>query len=172
MRLTFLALPELPAINDTVLYAGEEMEIILPASYTGGYKLSPIGDEGSRFLIKADELNEGENILTISCENEGGCAVQKSFTVTVIKGKRPAAGEELLIYPNPARQFIAINGNIEDNGKINIKMFNISGQLVLQSDQYSTINHSLDISVLPEGMYMVRIENGREIQNGRFIKTM
>jgi hypothetical protein len=172
MMLTFLALPELPAINDTVLYAGEEMEIILPAAYTGGYKLSPVGDEGSRFLIKADELNEGENILTISCENEGGCAVQKSFTVTVIKGKRPVAGEELLIYPNPAGQYIAIAGNIEDNGKIKIMMFNISGQLVLQSDQYNAMQNSLDISVLPEGIYMVRIENGREMQNGRFIKTM
>lgn len=169
---TFHALPELPQINDTILYAGEAMEIALPIAANADYKLLPYGKSGSVFTIKAEELNEGENLLTVSCENELGCSVEKSFTVTVIKAARPLAGKELLIYPNPAVDQISFAGNIEDNGRISVKMFNISGQLVVQSDQDGIYNNRLDISGLPEGMYMVRIENGKEVQHGRFLKLM
>ncbi|MBW6490716.1 MAG: T9SS type A sorting domain-containing protein [Lentimicrobium sp.] len=169
---TLLALPELPAINDTVLYAGEEIEIVLPIAVNADYKLHPCGNSGSVFTIKADELNEGENILTIACENEGGCFVETSFTVTVIKAIRPLAGKELLIYPNPAVDQISFATTIQDNGKISVKMFNISGQLVVQSDKDNAYGNPLDISGLPGGIYMVRIENGEEVQNGRFIKMM
>lgn len=172
LALTFMALPDLPVINDTVLYSGEEMEIVLPVSYTTGYKLLPVGDEGSRFVVKADELNEGENVLTISCENEAGCSAEQYFTVTVIKGMRPLADKELFIYPNPASTSISIATNISSSGQINVKMFNISGQLVLQTDKWNGMGNALDVSALPEGIYMVQMENGRELQNGRFIKTM
>ena len=172
LTLTFMALPELPVINDTILYSGEEMEIMLPVSFTAGYKLLPVGEEGSRFVIKADELKEGENLLTISCENEAGCSVAQYFTVTVIKGMRPSAGKELFIYPNPASTNISIATNITSNGQINVKMFNVSGQLVLQMDKWNGMGKALDVSTLPEGIYMVQMENGRELQNGRFIKTM
>ena len=172
LTLTFMTLPELPVINDTILYSGEEMEIILPVSFTAGYKLLPVGEEGSRFVVKADDLNEGENILTISCENEAGCSAEQYFTVMVIKGTRPTADKELFIYPNPASTNISIATSITCNGQINVRMFNISGQLVLQMDKWNGMGETLDVSVLPEGIYMVQMENGKEIQNGRFIKTM
>ncbi|PKP45799.1 MAG: hypothetical protein CVT94_16805 [Bacteroidetes bacterium HGW-Bacteroidetes-11] len=172
LTVSFLALPELPVINDTTLYSGEEIEIIMPIAVTVGYKLLPDGTEGTRFVIKADDLNEGENTLTIACENTGGCSVEKSFTVTVIKGSRPSSGKELLMYPNPATDQVSFATTVKDNGRLNVRIFNVSGQLVMQSDNNNNTGNRLDISGLPQGIYMVRIENGEASQNGRFIKTM
>jgi hypothetical protein len=172
LTVSFLALPELPVINDTTLYSGEEIEIIMPIAVTVGYKLLPDGTEGTRFVIKADDLNEGENTLTIACENTGGCSVEKSFTVTVIKGSRPSSGKELLMYPNPATDQVSFATTVQDNGRLNVRIFNVSGQLVMQSDNNNNTGNRFDISGLPQGIYMVRIENGEASQNGRFIKTM
>ena len=172
LRVTFWEEPQLPSVNDTTLYQGEELEILLPVSATVGYKLLPAGTEGTRFVVKADELPEGENILTISCENEGGCSAEKSFTVNVVKAPRPQAGKEILAYPNPAKEKVSFVTTIKNKENAVVSIFNISGQEIMQSPLNQFSDNSVDVSALPHGVYMVRIENGEEVQNGRFIKTL
>jgi hypothetical protein len=68
------------------------------------------------------------------------------------------------IYPNPAEDNIFISTEFPVN---NIEVFNITGSKVILQ---STVGNHLDISHLPKGFYILRIDSGKEMLTGSFIK--
>ncbi len=72
---------------------------------------------------------------------------------------------EISIYPNPASDFLFINGI---NGHCTIKLFNTIGQLVYKTNQ--NLNSNLDISFLPTGAYMIQLKNGLDSFSSKIIK--
>jgi len=65
------------------------------------------------------------------------------------------------MYPNPAQSFITIDFDIKPQTPINISIYSVSGQLVLKKESVLVDNHkiSLNVSNLPDGIYMVELEN-------------
>lgn len=172
VRLTLNKRPEMPVVRDTILYSGESLEIAMPANSNAGYKLLPIGAQGNTIIINPDELQPGPNALTISAQNESGCSDEVSFTVTLIESKRPEVTSQLHLYPNPASEFITLNLTEFNNEKVSIKIFNLAGQLVMQQEEMASFQNNLNLGMLTSGVYMLRVENGETIKNGKFIKTM
>ena len=70
--------------------------------------------------------------------------------------------QELIIYPNPAQEVIAIKGNVMGN----VEIFNIMGQKIFVGKKY-TLLKELDISFLPKGIHIIKI-NGI---SSKFIKN-
>lgn len=62
------------------------------------------------------------------------------------------------VFPNPANNTITI----ENIAGAQISVFNIAGQEVL-SVEAANANETLNVSALPEGMYIVRVVNGTEV---------
>ncbi|HPR24737.1 C25 family cysteine peptidase [Lentimicrobium sp.] len=172
VRLTLNKRPEMPVVGDTILYSGESLEIAMPANSNAGYKLLPTGARGNTIIINSDELQPGPNELTITAQNESGCSDEISFTVTLIDSKRPEINAQLHLYPNPAGEFISLNLTEFNNEKVSIKVFNLAGQLVMQKEEMASFQNDLNLGLLTSGVYMVRVENGETIKNGKFIKTM
>lgn len=164
--------PEIPELRDTTLYAGEVLEISMPVNSTAGYKLLPTGSQGGIIVIRAEDLNPGPNNLTITAENESGCSNEKSFTVTLIDSKRPESESALHIYPNPASENISINLAEFGNDMVNIQIFNLAGQLVLQQETFASHSTPVAVDNLVSGVYMVKTGNGEMIRNGKFVKTL
>lgn len=172
VNITLANLPVLPQVNDTTIYAGETIEIEIPDNGNSAYKLMPAGVSGNRFLINADELQTGANLLTIESVNEAGCSAEIVFTVTKPEGLRPSVSSGLSLYPNPARETISFSLEGSFNGNIQIQVFNISGQLVMQREPDAGFHNSLDLAGLNEGIYLIRVKYGDIVKSGRFIKTI
>ena len=69
------------------------------------------------------------------------------------------------VYPNPANDVVFIRGT---EGMANITMFDVQGRVV---KQVSTQSNTVQVSDLPSGMYMIRIENNDMITNTRISVT-
>lgn len=68
--------------------------------------------------------------------------------------------ESLLVFPNPATKLITLifNKNIEDS--VEIKVFNIQGKQVLNTNRASGSKANIDISELSKGIYFLKVKEG------------
>jgi len=72
--------------------------------------------------------------------------------------------ERQLIYPNPTKGIVQFGlPQLEQ-----IKVFNTSGKLMMVKTNQSSSN-SLDISSLPNGCYLLRVESGESVYSGKVI---
>lgn len=76
---------------------------------------------------------------------------------------------EFRIYPNPSSS--QINVSFENNlEKVNLKVISILGQTVLEKQNISGTNLSLDVSGLSNGTYIIQVKNNNSIRISKFIK--
>jgi len=75
--------------------------------------------------------------------------------------------ENLVVYPNPAQDFIGFKGNTDNYSKANI--YSLDGKLVKTSDVKSG---NIQISDLPPASYFIQIsgKNAADTKNTKFIK--
>ena len=100
--------------------------------------------------------------LTISCNNY---KVLTSYMTYITVSQTMGIGESennISISPNPASDYINI-GVLK--GEVSVT--DISGKVVMK---FAENPRNLNISELPDGLYMVRISNNEGIYNGKFIK--
>ena len=69
------------------------------------------------------------------------------------------------VYPNPANDVVYIRGT---EGTANVTMFDVQGRVV---KQVSTQSNTVQVSDLPSGMYMIRIENNGVVSSTRISVT-
>lgn len=55
---------------------------------------------------------------------------------------------------------------------VNIQIFNLAGQLVLQQETFASHSTPVAVDNLVSGVYMVKTGNGEMIRNGKFVKTL
>jgi len=72
---------------------------------------------------------------------------------------------EIVVYPNPARDFLKINGDVLDN-KVKIYIFDSVGRIVVQTN-YTNI---IDISDLKPGSYTLKFNKGENVIMKKFMK--
>ncbi|MEO1448722.1 MAG: T9SS type A sorting domain-containing protein [Bacteroidota bacterium] len=83
---------------------------------------------------------------------------QPEIKITSIKD--PAAGFGLVkVYPNPSAGSISIER--EKNGDLQLTLWDINGRLLMQQGTASAL-HTLDLSSLPTGMYILRLSDGKQ----------
>lgn len=75
---------------------------------------------------------------------------------------------ELQVFPNPASEILYLKVPAELQGTV-ATIHSLSGQLV-QTAAMSFENESIDISKLPNGMYILNIQSGSQTVNQRFVK--
>jgi hypothetical protein len=69
------------------------------------------------------------------------------------------------VYPNPAHGILNVDYNSLSVGSLDLRIFNILGSAVAGSKNtvQKGLNHyTLDVSVLPKGIYLLELNNGRE----------
>lgn len=69
-----------------------------------------------------------------------------------------------LVYPNPAKDLININVDIQDN--FNISIFNTVGEVVLREKNKKVFN----VSKLEDGIYFIKLQSSKALQVKKFIK--
>lgn len=73
----------------------------------------------------------------------------------------------LAVYPNPAQDFIKINGL--SSSFVDVSIIDVSGRIVWEANQYT--NNVIDVSMLSDGYYQLMInDNSGNISQIKFIK--
>jgi hypothetical protein len=117
--------------------------------------------------IAASELLYGE------CSNEyiqttnAWHAVGVGTPTTCANATVQELNNNLYIYPNPTKNTIKINYNID--GVCNLKIFNMNGQLI-QSFSNITKQQTISLQDFDAGVYVVEINNGNNTVKKKVIK--
>jgi CubicO group peptidase (beta-lactamase class C family) len=86
---------------------------------------------------------------------------------TLTSVSKNKADIDFRIFPNPARNFISFSG-FSDAGMTRYSIVNLYGQTLLEDE---THNHSIDISALASGQYILTLENEQSKSVKQFIKN-
>ncbi|KAF0202569.1 MAG: hypothetical protein FD170_1743 [Bacteroidetes bacterium] len=99
-------------------------------------------------------------------DNAPGCNSQAEIEAACLVGVSELSDTPVSIYPNPASDFISING-IDPNTEISITIYNplgpITSTIALTSDR-------LDISLLGKGLYIIEIKTNTWVSRQKLIK--
>jgi hypothetical protein len=76
----------------------------------------------------------------------------------------------LYLYPNPVKDILHF-ANANQNQTIDaVEIISLAGRLFLQQKQTKNALSELDVSTLPQGMYLCKIKSGGNIQTFKFLK--
>ena len=92
-------------------------------------------------------------------------AVNQPAVCTVVSVEKKN-GEEISVYPNPAREFIFFNG-LQDDTKVQI--LDHIGRRLSEHSLDSHQNTGINVGPLPRGIYYVRIRNERRSSQSKII---
>lgn len=127
----------------------------LVIGYRYFYYLKAVNDSGQQSL-SSDTINELYPLTSITIKD------------TVIE-------YPVMVYPNPAKNILTLQGKFY--GSLNIKIYNILGEKVIEINNLAVNRYqngyavsSVGISHLVAGTYFYKIQNKKRIFIGRFIK--
>ena len=75
----------------------------------------------------------------------------------------------LSIYPNPVREVLNINLPLGWEAYAQLEIIDMGGKVVLQ-ELLNSLASSISVSELPKGLYLLRVQNGTQSSNTKFIK--
>ncbi|MDQ3536112.1 MAG: T9SS type A sorting domain-containing protein, partial [Bacteroidota bacterium] len=134
------------------------------------------GSGGNRTLIITPKSEEsGEALVTIYVY-DGLNRVERSFILHV--GKETSVDEvilknKILLYPNPASSEVEIVLENNRMGKVDIGILDISGKYHKQTSYEKhgeSMKITMNVELLPKGVYILRINENGYITSKRFIK--
>ncbi len=115
-----------------------------------------------KFVFESD----GGNNLWLDDINLNGASVGIAES-----GER---GGGLFVVPNPATDHMVVSTWLADGGAVNVELLDLLGRPVRMVDQGvhppGSAKWSVDLSGLPAGMYLVRMQRSGGVQMARFTK--
>jgi hypothetical protein len=109
--------------------------------------------------VNVQELNTGNILLS-----EG--FISSDFGETLSVGYEDSIGNQLLLYPNPAKDLVIID-NIP-HGEIQMIVFDVNGK-ELVSKIANTQTARIDTSNLPNGVYIVQFDHNGYITHKKLV---
>lgn len=93
--------------------------------------------------------------------------MEQTFTVNAVTGTEPTMAEQILVFPNPARELVTVRFagvSPAKNGMLNL--YNTIGQAVLTrefNNVGSSFQATFSVSSLPKGIYQLNVKLGERI---------
>lgn len=91
--------------------------------------------------------------------------LDQGCTLTFIEQKRIVT--DCKLFPNPTNNFISFSG-FTTNGMTHYSIVNLYGQIMMEDD---THNHSIDVTELASGQYILTIQNEEQQAVKQFVKN-
>lgn len=129
----------------------------------GGYDIA----DSTVYFVKTSS----EDIYKIVFTGFGGSATGKMYfnkSLVSTIGLSEESTSFLEVYPNPANDFITIVSDNQSNATAQVVSMN--GRVVCETTLNSGLStQTVDVSALPTGVYILRVENGATVQTERII---
>ncbi|MCB9266516.1 MAG: alpha/beta fold hydrolase [Lewinellaceae bacterium] len=107
---------------------------------------------------------------TNSC---GNSSASRAINIMVVSTTAAHQDTELLIFPNPTEDGLTVQIKGGDNGEYRLSIVNAMGQVVRQKEVSKTgemVSAWFEVSGLPAGAYVVRVQSERGIWMGKVVK--
>lgn len=104
----------------------------------------------------------GDYTVTLLVTSDKGCEAVNSLSVGIVTGIEESMEKQLDIFPNPLteeRQTLTIRTGL---GYGTMSIYNSRGALILERIIVTDESQTLDISLLPNGVYMLTFQLGNE----------
>jgi len=167
---TMKPMPMADAINATYADSGLYTFYPLNPEYVTNY-IWNFGDnspEAGGLMVQHQYQHNG--IYTVMLKMEGECpgsVVTQTRAVDVFSAPGGGTGVggiliagDILLYPNPAKDIMQIE-NKSDGRMLNVAVYNILGQLIINQRTDHTKQYELNTSTLANGSYSIRIETDK-----------
>lgn len=126
-----------------------------------GYNAIP-GQTGQSFTIPAN----GSYALKIS---ENGCVDTSACYTFTSAGTPDPEAPALLLYPNPAHDFITVQFPIHPDGAT-LHVMDLSGRELYMCNLVNSFSTALDLTSYPAGIYQIQVRNETFSLNQSFIR--
>jgi hypothetical protein len=134
---------------------------VIIINHTGGPIPMSVGFLGGAVTIPVVMIGREQGDSLISCMSAGGATTGFIGVGEIITGVNKAITFNTVnAYPNPTTGLLTLNGMEFEN----IKMFDISGRMVLQQTYNNTNQVVLNIQHLNKGLYQVVVNNNTPIK--------
>ncbi len=109
---------------------------------------------------------------SVETTNSSGCSSKSDGLASNIGLAETSLVKDFELFPNPASNVITLNLSLANAKEIRIKVYNLSGALVLEENISNTnkVNSKLNIENLATGVYLMKIELGQAQVSRRFSK--
>jgi hypothetical protein len=117
-------------------------------------------------------IPSGKTYLVFSTD---GAGTAKGWTLSWAPqtgvGIDPMQNSGIIVYPNPASDFITIKNPTGFKNHTAIEIYDLSGQMLLKKENLSSRSVAMDISILRPGMYLLKVYDGHNMQWHKFIRN-
>ncbi|MFA9213613.1 MAG: SusE domain-containing protein, partial [Candidatus Methylacidiphilales bacterium] len=122
-------------------------------------------------VLASNGIAKGDSIklqwTVFAYETTDSLKANETFNITLVRGAGVGVNNidfknNFNVYPNPAQTELNINSN-ELTGNLKIKLYSITGKLLIDKNMEASANNKIDVSHLQDGIYMLSIEgnNGK-----------
>lgn len=129
-------------------------------NFEGGYPSDSQEPNPSIFYLDAGIYDV--SLTVTDADGESTITMEDYITVHNCTGTEEVNESNISFYPNPAINNLFIQG-LEAEGQV--KIVNLSGKVILEE----TAIESIDISIIPSGVYMVEVESNDQIIKRKLI---
>ncbi len=111
------------------------------------------------------------NVYTVTVTNTFGCTASDNVVVNVVicPGTDEPALRNVSVFPNPTSGALTVQFAELPSKTTHLTVVNAVGQVVLAKQQVADLNTSLDLSNLPKGLYLLRLQSGTSIRSVRVV---
>ena len=127
----------------------------------------------SSVFIVATQLGLGTHQVWVTVTDSNGCENSDTLTIQVINdvSAENLNKPDISIYPNPANDFIYVKGISRNNEEdIEMSILSTEGSLVYNQTINSMHEPVIDVSLLPDGFYFIKLISKNQTYFFRFIK--
>lgn len=161
-----------PSGFKSTLQPGKEMGFSAAYCDNDNSAVNPQRDHfiGSKFLTQANSDASWQNasilgymkLVNEPTANPITTGIQKSPNTIYVN-----------VYPNPVTEFATLAFNSQSGGKVEISVYNSSGQLLNQISTYkymARFEHKINFEQMHPGVYYIKIDTGNELKVVKVIK--
>ena len=121
------------------------------------------GSRNAELIVDGNKVGLGQHQFSVKVINKFGCYTTDDITIDVqyILGIENYTTEEnIKIYPNPFIDRFTILNNSNINGKTEIKIINLQGQVIYKDSFVSLVTgNTFNFSNIPNGLYFIQVLN-------------
>lgn len=120
------------------------------------------------FAVVGTKANS-QNVFAYLIKTDNNGCVQPGCMQAVSVQEHLQANLALKIYPNPVVDLLTLETSFEQ-GQMQLQISDMQGRVVHSKQQAAQSQIQLQLSHLPAGMYLLRIQNGQQSAWARFVK--
>jgi hypothetical protein len=120
-----------------------------------------------------DEVIIRFRLFADATDNGWGWAIDNLYIQDPVTGLESKSLSSITVYPNPIKDFVTVNSKLASGEKLSIQVIQQNGQVVTQEvlgANDGEVNHQLDLTHLPNGLYLLRINKGGTTEVRKIVK--